>query len=114
VPAVVGAVRTSPLQAAALPRLLELGADTCIPCKAMVPVLDALRREYPGHLQVDFIDVLKHPDQAAPYHIYAMPTQIFFDASGRERYRHLGFFSKEDILATWRTLGVRLDASGKG
>jgi thioredoxin 1 len=100
--------------AVAIPRLVDIGADTCIPCKAMVPVLEALRREYAGRLQVDFIDAWKHPDQAAPFDVYGIPTQIFFDASGRELYRHLGFFSKEDILATWRKLGIRLDASGKG
>jgi thioredoxin 1 len=39
---------------------------------------------------------------------YSIPTQIFFDASGRELYRHQGFMSKTDILATWQRLGVTL------
>ncbi|MCX5682965.1 MAG: organomercurial lyase, partial [Planctomycetota bacterium] len=34
----------------------------------------------------------------------------FFDASGKERFRHEGFFSKEDILAKWKELGVDLSA----
>ena len=44
------------------------------------------------------------------YKIKLIPTQIFFDASGKERFRHEGFFGKEDILAKWKELGVDLKA----
>jgi hypothetical protein len=37
-----------------------------------------------------------------------IPTQIFYDASGKERFRHEGFISKEDILSKWKELGVDL------
>jgi thioredoxin 1 len=94
--------------AVALPRLVDVGADQCIPCKAMVPVLEDLRREYAGRLRVDFIDAWKHPEQAEPFNVYGIPVQIFLDPSGRELYRHLGFFSKDEILATWRRLGFPL------
>ncbi len=47
-----------------LPRLLEIGAETCIPCRMMQPILAELRREYAGKLQVDFIDVSKNPEEA--------------------------------------------------
>ena len=43
--------------AKSLPRLLDLGAKKCIPCKQMVPVLEALTTEYAGRLDVVFIDV---------------------------------------------------------
>lgn len=94
---------------AAVPRLLDIGADKCIPCRAMVPVLEELRRDYATQLRVDFIDAWKFPEQAAPYNVYGIPVQIFFDASGRELYRHLGFFSKEEILRTWRALGYSFE-----
>ena len=74
----------------------------------MAPILEELRQEYAGRLRVDFIDAWKHPDQAAPFNVYGIPTQIFFDPSGRELYRHVGFISKEDILSTWRRLGYPL------
>jgi len=91
--------------AAPLPRLLDLGATQCIPCKMMAPILDEMKRDYAGKMQVDFIDVWK--DEAAPrqYKIDAIPTQIFFDASGKELARHQGFISKADILAQWKQLG---------
>jgi len=94
---------------APVPRLVELGADRCIPCKMMAPILEELRKEYSGKLEVAFIDVWKNPDAARRYGIRRIPTQIFYDASGRELFRHVGFFPKEDILAKWKELGLRLD-----
>ena len=92
-------------QPAGIPRLVDLGADTCIPCKAMAPILVELRAENAGRLQVDFIDVWKNPSAGDPYRIYAIPTQIFFGGDGKELTRHEGFISKADILATWKRFG---------
>lgn len=93
-----------------VPTLLELGADKCVPCKAMVPVLDALRKEYPGRLNVQFIDVWKNPEAGEKHKIRMIPVQLFLDADGKELFRHEGFYAKEDILAKWKELGVDLDA----
>ena len=98
----------APAAPAALPRLLELGADKCIPCKMMAPILAELRQEYAGQLQVDFIDVWKNESAGEDYGVRVIPLQIFFGADGRELFRHEGFFAKEDILAKWRELGVEL------
>ncbi len=92
----------------AIPRLVDVGAGKCIPCKAMAPILDQLRVDYAGRLEVTFVDVWKYPDQAAPYGIHMIPTQIFYAADGRELARHEGFMSREEILAGWRALGVEL------
>ena len=81
-------------QAKALPRLVDLGADKCIPCKMMAPLLVELRSEYEGTLKVEFIDVWKNPEEAPKYGIKLIPTQIFFDASGKELFRHECFYSK--------------------
>jgi thioredoxin 1 len=99
-------------QAAGIPRLVDLGADKCIPCKAMAPILVELRKEYAGRLQVDFIDVWKDPSAGDPYSIYTIPTQIFFDGNGKELTRHEGFISKADILATWKRFGYDFSAPG--
>jgi thioredoxin 1 len=93
-----------------LPRLVDLGADKCIPCKMMAPILAGLAKDYAGQLNVQFIDVWKNAEQGKPYGIRVIPTQIFFDAAGKERFRHEGFMAKKDILAKWRELGVELKA----
>ena len=75
----------------------------------MAPILEELKTEYDGILQVEFFDVWKNPDMAKKYGIRLIPTQIFLDASGREIFRHEGFFSKEDILSKWKELGINLE-----
>jgi thioredoxin 1 len=94
------------------PRLVDLGADKCIPCKMMAPVLNELKKEYEGRMEVEFIDVWKNADAGKAYKLNLIPTQIFFNAAGKELFRHEGFFSKKDILAKWKELGV--DLKGKG
>jgi len=94
---------------AGAPRLVDVGAGKCIPCKAMAPILEQLRRDYAGKLQVDFIDVWQDRAAAEPYRIGMIPTQIFYAADGRELSRHEGFMSREEILARWKAHGVVLD-----
>lgn len=106
------AATNSPAKAA-LPRLVDLGADKCIPCKMMAPVLKELTKEYEGRMTVEFIDVWKNPDAGKAHKINLIPTQIFFDAGGKELFRHEGFLSKKDILAKWKELGVEIKAEGK-
>jgi len=93
-----------------LPKLLDLGADKCIPCKMMAPILEELKQEYADKMDVEFIDVWQNPDVGKLYGVEMIPTQIFYDAGGQELFRHTGFFGKEDILGKWKELGV--DISG--
>ena len=93
------------------PKLLDLGAGKCIPCKMMAPILEEMKKEYAGQLEVEFIDVWKDKDAGKPYNVEIIPTQIFFDASGKELYCHVGFLAKADILAKWKELGVDLGES---
>lgn len=100
----------APAATAKLPRLIDLGADKCIPCRMMFPVLDELKQGYAGRLNVEFIDVWKNPDAAKQYGVEVIPTQIFYAADGKELFRHVGFFAKDDILAKWQALGVDMAA----
>jgi thioredoxin 1 len=99
--------------AAPLPRLVDLGAKKCIPCKQMVPVLAALTTEYAGQLEVVFIDVWQNRAAGSQYGIRLIPTQIFYDATGQELFRHEGYWSKEAILAKFKELGVELSMPPK-
>ena len=107
VPAPAEATDSAPAPAA-LPRMVDLGADKCIPCKMMAPILEEMKTTYAGQLEVEFIDVWKNPGAGGQYGIRVIPTQIFFDASGKELFRHEGFYGKEDMLAKWKELGVDL------
>ena len=94
--------------ASSLPRLVDLGADKCIPCKMMAPILDELKATYAGKLEVEFIDVWKNEAAGPEYGVRMIPTQIFYSADGEELFRHEGFFSREEILAKWKELGYAL------
>lgn len=96
---------------AKLPRMVDLGAGKCIPCKMMKPILDDLKANYADRFITEFIDVWESPDAGKKYGVEMIPTQIFYDAEGKERFRHVGFYGKEDILCKWKELGV--DVSGK-
>ncbi|MHC4253321.1 MAG: organomercurial lyase, partial [Planctomycetota bacterium] len=111
-PASSGTRQTGRTTDKALPKLVDLGAGKCIPCKMMAPVLEELKREYVGRLDVVVIDVSQDPAAGERYGIRIIPTQIFYDASGKEFMRHEGFFSKEDILAAFRDKGIDLGDKG--
>jgi thioredoxin 1 len=97
-----------PTEGAKLPKLLDLGATKCIPCKMMAPILEELKKEYAGRMNVEFIDVWENENAGKDYGVEIIPTQIFYDAAGKELFRNTGFFGKEDILAKWKELGVEL------
>lgn len=92
-----------------LPRLVELGAESCANCLAMNKVLAKLRERHGGRLQVQSINVLEQPEQATQWRVMVIPTQIFLDAQGQERFRHVGFLSVRAIEERFRTLGLPLD-----
>jgi thioredoxin 1 len=77
----------------------------------MAPILEELKREYAGRMEVEFIDVWKNEDAAKQYGIRLIPTQIFFDAAGKELFRHEGFFGRDDILGKWKELGIQFAVS---
>ncbi len=90
----------------ALPLLIQLGSPKCPPCRKMTPILDDLKNDYSDKFQIRFIDVWENRVIGARYGVVQAPTQIFYDSNGRERFRHVGFFSKKHILDIWKSLGI--------
>lgn len=87
--------------------MLDLGANSCIPCKMMAPIIEELQKEYSGKASIIFIDVWKNRDEAGKYGIRAIPTQIFYDKTGKEAHRHVGFMDKQSIIQVLEELGVK-------
>ena len=86
--------------------MIDLGATECIPCKMMAPIIEELKTRYAGKADIVFIDVWKYPDQAENFGVKVIPTQIFYDANGKEVFRNIGFLDKNRIVDILTKLGV--------
>ncbi len=89
-----------------MPTMVDLGANECIPCKMMVPIIEKVEKKYQGKAAIVFIDVWKDKEPAKRFGIRAIPTQIFFDKEGKEVYRHEGFMGEADIDRVFSKMGV--------
>jgi thioredoxin 1 len=87
--------------------MLDLGATECVPCKMMAPIMEKMEKKYQGKAAIIFIDVWKNRDQVSRFGIRAIPTQIFYDADGREVSRHVGFMSEAAIVEQLTKMGVQ-------
>jgi thioredoxin 1 len=94
--------------------MIDLGAEECIPCKMMAPILKDLKQVYHGRADIIFIDVAKNRQAAQKYGIRAIPTQIFFNEKGEEVSRHIGFMDRDTIIKTLSGLGVAPPETGSG
>jgi thiol-disulfide isomerase/thioredoxin len=88
------------------PTLVEFGATGCVPCDMMQPILDSLRRDYPEKLNVVFIHVGEEQILASRFGIRAIPVQVFYDAQGKEIFRHTGFLPETEVTKQIVKLGV--------
>jgi thioredoxin 1 len=81
-----------------LPTIAEFGAKTCASCREMEVILDSVARKTVGKAHVLVIDISKDYEAAKTFQIRLMPTQVFFDAQGREVSRHMGKLPEAQVL----------------
>lgn len=89
-----------------LPVVADFGRSTCIPCKMMLPILEKLKHDLEGKASVIVIDIRECSSLSQKFQITLIPTQIFFDSTGEEVFRHQGFMSEEDIITQLKKMGV--------
>ncbi|MCX8118091.1 MAG: thioredoxin domain-containing protein [Desulfobacterota bacterium] len=88
------------------PLLVDFGANSCLPCRQLRPILKELEKEFAGKAEILVIDVYKYQNLAREYKIVALPTLVFFDPKGKEVFRQPGAMSKEQISAKLKELGA--------
>ena len=93
-------------QKTSLPTLMDFGRGTCMPCKMMKPMLEELKKEYAGILNVEIIDVRYDQEAFKKYRVPGIPFQLVFDASGKELKRRYGYADKEEILKLLSSVGI--------
>ncbi|MCM8768367.1 MAG: thioredoxin family protein [Candidatus Omnitrophica bacterium] len=94
-------------RASGLPTLVDFGADGCLPCDMMSPILETIKTAYAGKLNVVFVHVRQEPILSARYGIQSIPVQIFFDKNGQEVFRHTGFLAQPEIEKKLAEIGVK-------
>jgi thioredoxin 1 len=89
------------------PSMVDFGASGCRPCDMMTPILGALGKKYEGKINILFVHVNKERILAVRFGIQSIPVQVFFDKTGREVFRHTGFFPQEEIENKLSALGMK-------
>jgi thioredoxin 1 len=88
------------------PVLVDFGANSCVPCRQMRPILKEIGTEYSGKAKIVVIDVYKYQKLAQEYKILMLPTLVFFDPKGKEAFRNVGPLEKEKIIAKLKEIGM--------
>ena len=89
---------------------VELGSVRCIPCKKMQPIMKEIEEKYGEKgVKVVFYDVWTEAGApyAKQYKIMAIPTQVFLDKDGKEYFRHMGFFPKDELIKILEKGGIK-------
>ena len=90
-----------------MPTMMEFGADWCKFCQQMKPAINDIKNKYKGKVKIITVDVDKDKQAAKKYRIVAIPTQVFFDDKGKQVFRHEGVYSKSEIEAQLKKMGVK-------
>ena len=88
------------------PMVVDFGSNSCIPCRQLRPVLQKIRKDHTGKLEVLIIDVRNNQKLASDYQVQVIPTVVFFDPAGKEVFRHQGFMSEEKVKEQLAKMGV--------
>jgi thioredoxin 1 len=88
------------------PVLVDFGANSCIPCRQMRPVLKEVSTEYSEKAKILIIDVYKNQNLAREHKVLMLPTLVFFDSKGKEAFRNVGIMEKEKIVGKLKEIGM--------
>jgi thioredoxin 1 len=88
------------------PVLVDFGSNSCTPCRQLRPILQEIKKEQEGKLEVLVIDVNKNQGLSGEYRIQVIPTLVFFDSRGKELFRQQGFMSKAPLMEHLKRIGV--------
>ncbi len=76
--------------------LVEVGSARCHSCQIMGRLLYKVKGAHPAY-PIYFVNVAKEREAAYRLKIQMIPTQIVFDARGREAFRHVGVLQPDEL-----------------
>ncbi len=88
------------------PLLVDFGANSCMPCRQLRPILKEIEKEHGEKARILIIDVYKYEDLAREYRVSLIPTLIFFNKEGKETFRYVGAWDKDSIVGKLKEAGM--------
>jgi thioredoxin 1 len=79
------------------PVLVDFWAEWCVPCKTLVPVIEAVAAEFDGKLRVGKLNVEENDQVPFKYGIRNLPTLMLFK-NGQVVEQRNGLIKKEDLV----------------
>jgi len=81
-----------------IPVLVDFYADWCHPCKAMVPVLEAISAKFEGRVTVVKVDIDANPEIGIKFGVRGLPTLMLFE-NGKVKAMRAGAAPEADVEA---------------
>lgn len=84
------------------PVLIDFFAEWCGPCKAMMPMLDDVKKELGDSVSIIKIDIDKNQQLASKYGVRSVPTLMLYK-NGEQLWRQAGGQSTSQLVALLKT-----------
>jgi thioredoxin 1 len=81
----------------ATPVLVDFWAEWCQPCKALVPIIEAVAEKYAGRLRVGKLNVEENYDIPARYTVSGLPTLLLLKGN-RVLEQRKSLISRDDLV----------------
>ena len=79
------------------PVLVDFWAEWCVPCKTLVPILEAVAAQLDGKVKVGKLNVEDNDQVPFKYGITTLPTLMLFK-NGQVSEQRVGLISKENLV----------------
>jgi thioredoxin 1 len=77
--------------------LVDFWADWCVPCKTMLPSIEAVAKQFDGRLKVAKLNVEQNAQVPFRYNITSLPTLLVIKG-GVVAEQRVGLVSKENLV----------------
>ncbi len=87
---------------------LEFGSTGCRECKMMEKVIAEVKGNFANRINVVFYNVTKKENKRISkyFGIQMIPVQILLNKSGKEVFRHIGYYSYNELCIEFSKLGI--------
>ena len=77
--------------------LVDFWAEWCVPCKTLLPSIEAVAKQFDGRLKVAKLNVEENAQVPYRYNITTLPTLIVFK-KGMVAEQRVGLVSKDNLV----------------